>query len=441
MLNKNNIEKDTFGEMMKNRLENAHEPVDEGLWADIEQRMHKKRRVIPFWLWKTLGGIAAITFIVLTLRPFSNFLPNNSDVVEPVSQNNDIKTDGINMPAKESEISFSQNKQTVTVSKTIDKLKRNSAAISSNKNQLISKIDTTNTEDRNNLTEKKNRFENLDSNPVNETDLAINSKNENSAENKEVKNNSEEKGAITVKPDIKRYDHLEDYQIDNNKIYEAPKQSLEKPMLAASFGSGNGAKLSSFGDMDAAPLYESIVNADTKYSRIMAAADFTTTTYLPPVSFGLKISKEIAKNWSVESGLVYTYMSSIYKDAIYQNIKADLNLHYLGVPVNLTYNIAHNKKWNIYISGGGMIEKGLRSIYNQRTLEGNYEYTTVAKTKIDGIQLSVSSATGFSYFVYNDIALYAEPSITYYFKNNQPMSARTDQPLVVGFNAGLRFRL
>ena len=60
----NNIEKDAFAAMIKNRLENAQAPIDEGLWAEIEQRMQKKRRVIPFWLWTTLGGVAAIAFIV-----------------------------------------------------------------------------------------------------------------------------------------------------------------------------------------------------------------------------------------------------------------------------------------------------------------------------------------------------------------------------------------
>ncbi|HRZ97513.1 MAG TPA: hypothetical protein P5084_08155 [Paludibacter sp.] len=433
MQNKNNIEKDTFGEMMRNRLENVQAPVDEGLWAEIEQRMHKKRRVIPFWLWSTLGGIAAVAFIVLTLRPFGNFTPNNKELIETISQNNDIQPD----VTEKLEISYSQNKQTATIEKST----KNTAAIYSNKNHAILNKTITTPEAEKMLSENKNPIEKEDSKFEKEKDLAVNSKEDNGTEIIEMKEESDKTEVLTEKTEIKKYEQLKDYQLDGEREYVKPKRISEKPMLAASFGTGDGAEFGSLKSFDAAPVYQSIVNAETKYSRIMAAADFTTTTYLPPVSFGLKISKEFAKNWSLESGLVYTYMSSIYKDALFQNVKSDLNLHYLGIPVNLICNITHNKKWNIYISGGGMIEKGLRSIYNQRSYVGNYEYTTVAKTKIEGIQLSVSSATGISYLIYRDIALYAEPSITYYFKNNQPMSARTDQPLVVGFNAGLKFRL
>jgi hypothetical protein len=443
MQNKNNIENDAFVEMIKNRLENAQAPIDEGLWTEIEQRMQKKRRVIPFWLWTTLGGVAAIAFIVLTLRPFGNFTPNNKEVIEAISHNKDIQPDTTYISTKHSDITSSQKNPTASVSNSIDNYKsvKKNVVIPTNKNLEISNKEITNGEVENTSTDSKKQLENAESSLEKETGLALNSKIENSTGTNDIKDNSEKPVVRGEKPETKRYDQLKDYQLDKDKVYEAPKHISEKPILAASFGTGNGAEFGSFGNMESAPVFESIVNAETKYSRIMAAADFTTTTYLPPVSFGLKVSKEFAKNWSVESGLVYTYMSSLYKDALYQNIKADLNLHYLGIPVNVICNIAHNKKWSIYISGGGMIEKGLRSIYNQRSFVGNYEYTTVAKTKIEGIQLSVSGATGFSYLVYNDIAIYAEPSITYYFKNNQPMSARTDQPLIVGFNAGLRFRL
>ena len=88
-----------------------------------------------------------------------------------------------------------------------------------------------------------------------------------------------------------------------------------------------------------------------------------------------------------------------------------------------------------------MIEKGLRSIYNQYTYSGNYTYKTVAKTKNAGLQWSMSRATGFLYDIFRDISTFFEPSVTWYFDNNQPRSARTQQPLVVGFNAGLRFKL
>ena len=39
------------------------------------------------------------------------------------------------------------------------------------------------------------------------------------------------------------------------------------------------------------------------------------------------------------------------------------------------------------------------------------------------------------------VGLYIDPSLRYYFNNGQPKSIRSSQPLMLGFEAGLRFNL
>lgn len=441
MQNNNNIEKDAFGEMMRNRLENVQAPLDEGLWTDIEKRMQKKRRVIPFWFWTTLGGVAAIAFIVLTLRPFGNFTPDNKEDIETLSQNNSIQPSASNTTDKTNNNNTLKNSNPVQIPiKNNKTLSENTIHSSSKKTDHAKNIINTDKMVNGTLEEKENLTGNIVS-EIKKNDVAINSNNDKEIAKVDITNQSDNNIVLKDQPETKKYDQLNDLQAENERVYTSPKHLSDEITLAAAFGSGSGSEFSSSGFINNAPMRAKIVDVETVYTNIMSASDFSSITHLPPVSFGIKINKEFAKDWSVESGLVYTYMSSLYKDVISQNVNADLNLHYLGIPVNINWNIVNKKKWNIYISGGGMIEKGLRSIYNQHTFVGSYEYTTVAKTKIEGIQLSISGATGFSYLIYNDIAFYAEPSITYYFKNNQPMSARTNQPLIVGFNAGLKFRL
>lgn len=439
MQNNNNIEKDDFGLLMKQRLENAQIPVDENLWAGIEQRLPKKNKTVPFWWWTAISGVAAIAFIMFTIKPFDQYLPHQTETTV-TSENSNLKQNDENMAivSKPDETHAVQTVTAEQISKIIDKTFNKSRSRSTANKFLTRKqtIDTTGMEKEILQLGKNNKIDNVIADERSTVTQPI-AEIETSAENtQDIAANNK-----VQREEIKHIDQLPDLQPDADKTYTPPKHELDKPLFAAAFSTGGGADFGGIKNMEPEAMNDKIVNAETKYMSIMAPKDFLYITHLPPVSFGLKINKEFSKNLSIESGIIYTYMSSIYKDALMQKVNADLNLHYVGIPVNILLKISQHKKWQIYLAGGGMVEKGIRSVYNQRTYVGNYEYTTVAKTKIEGFQYSVSGATGFSYQIFNHISFYAEPSITYYFENNQPMSARTEQPLIVGLNAGLRFGL
>lgn len=439
----NNLEKDFLAETLKSRLENQTMPVDENCWAEIEQRMQNKRRIIPFWLWSAIGGAAAVAVLLITLLPFTNNQQADNLAFEmkkqtELSSEKTVQSEKLtekptkNLSENDLEVK-NQARAIITVSekKSFESNALKTKILKKNNAELISE---------NNSTGKNEYIENK------ENVVATTSEKENITENKQQnitdrnsdKKEQEKETTEEKKSDVKKQSEL---TTPETKKYERPKRKSERPLLAAAFGSVGGLNLSSSGSLDAAPSYENLADLKTTYARIMAPNEFSSITDIAPLSFGLKVSKEFSPGWSVESGLIYTYMATLYEQSSWGDIKADMNLHYLGIPVNLKHIVSKQNKWNIYLSGGIMAEKGLRSIYNQYTISGNYTYKTVAKTKIDGVQWSMSGATGFSYDIFRDISTYFEPSITWYFDNNQPRSARTQQPLVVGFNAGLRFKL
>ncbi len=88
-----------------------------------------------------------------------------------------------------------------------------------------------------------------------------------------------------------------------------------------------------------------------------------------------------------------------------------------------------------------MIEKGLRSIYVQNEYLGNQTITTDAATNIDGFQWSTHVSVGIAYKIQRQLGVYFEPRFSYFFDNDQPVSIRTDNPVVIGFAAGLRYSL
>jgi hypothetical protein len=52
----------------------------------------------------------------------------------------------------------------------------------------------------------------------------------------------------------------------------------------------------------------------------------------------------------------------------------------------------------------------------------------------------VNAALGGEYTLAKSAAIYFEPKISYYFDNNQPLSTRTENKLIIGFEGGLRYK-
>ena len=167
-----------------------------------------------------------------------------------------------------------------------------------------------------------------------------------------------------------------------------------------------------------------------------------------PVSVGFMVKRNFNRTFSLESGLVYTYLSSNLsrevggtKNGMSQ--KGSLKLHYLGIPLNVTANLWTDKKWSIYLSGGGMLEKGLSAREKMRTFK-NGEMTedlNLNSTWLSGVQWSINGALGVSYKLTRTWEIYFEPGVSYYFDSNQLPSMRTEKPTMFNLNAGIKFNL
>ena len=81
------------------------------------------------------------------------------------------------------------------------------------------------------------------------------------------------------------------------------------------------------------------------------------------------------------------------------------------------------------------MEKAIVSHYRIPDASGNIDF----REKVPGVQWSAAAGLGIEFHLSPLVGLYVDPSLRYYFPGDQPVSIRTQQPLMMGLEAGLRF--
>lgn len=170
------------------------------------------------------------------------------------------------------------------------------------------------------------------------------------------------------------------------------------------------------------------------------------TTYGIPVSVGLGVKINFTQRWALGVGVNYTLLTSNFngKYTKVENGVTSLPIservkntqHYVGIPVNAYYNIVNRDFINFYAYAGGTVEKCVGNIYQILTTPVINHSETVS-----GVQLSANAGIGVEFLIGRHLGIYLDPSLRYYFGGNQPKSIRTAQPLMLGFEAGVRFNL
>lgn len=170
------------------------------------------------------------------------------------------------------------------------------------------------------------------------------------------------------------------------------------------------------------------------------------STYGLPVSLGAGVKIGLNEKWSLGIGANYTLLTRKFfgtytlvdnEGSIKESISSDIRnvQRYVGIPVNVFYNIVNSDYLNFYTYAGGTVEKCISDKYD--VLNTEYLY----KGSVQGVQLSANLGIGVEFLLGKHLGLYIDPSIRYYFDCGQPKSIRTAQPFMLGFEAGLRISL
>lgn len=172
--------------------------------------------------------------------------------------------------------------------------------------------------------------------------------------------------------------------------------------------------------------------------------------YRMPVTFGASLRFDLSDDWAVETGVTYTQLSSETRSGTQKNNYGwEEKLHYVGIPLKVNRNIWSNKRFEVYASAGGAVEK---CVSGKRSIIGSVSTSNAGKdeqfsggeedVKVKPLQWSLSAAAGAQFKITEKLGIYAEPGVVYYFDDGSNVNTiRKEHPFNFNIQLGVRFTL
>lgn len=160
-----------------------------------------------------------------------------------------------------------------------------------------------------------------------------------------------------------------------------------------------------------------------------------------PITFGISLTKNIGKNWSLGTGIQYSLLKSNFTlgEGEYF-INRVQKVHYLGIPLSTSYKWFNSKNWSAYSSAGIIFNIPMYGKNNEQYVIG----TTVPYRDTwhftPSVQWAVGVGTGLQYNFAPNWSIYLEPSFNWYIPNGSSVhTIWTEHPFSVTVPFGIRF--
>lgn len=175
---------------------------------------------------------------------------------------------------------------------------------------------------------------------------------------------------------------------------------------------------------------------DERYMAMIPTSDlYEETKHHQPISVGMQVGFHLLPKLKLSTGLVYTKVSSDFISGVSDTRTVSTqDLHYIGIPLNLSYSVWEYKGLHTYVTAGG---EGAVNIKNHTETDGEVKESTR-----DKMQWSTNASVGIQYDFIPQLGVYVEPGMKYYFDNgSQIENIFKDKKLNFNIQFGLRFNI
>ena len=161
---------------------------------------------------------------------------------------------------------------------------------------------------------------------------------------------------------------------------------------------------------------------------------------MPRVSLGVNYG--FASRWSIGTGLTYSALRSDYTTLSgTTETQTTRYLHYLGIPLNLQYQLLEWKKLSLYLIGGPMVETAVAARVDTRSyVSGGLASEQRENPACRDWRWSLNAGTGVQLQLFRYGSLFVQPGFSWHIpKNGGVESAYTARPFSFEMDFGLRW--
>lgn len=164
-----------------------------------------------------------------------------------------------------------------------------------------------------------------------------------------------------------------------------------------------------------------------------------------PVSVGASVQIGLARNLNFETGLSYTYLRSTSKKEPEMSYRYTQTLHYIGIPLGVSYAFLSNRRVDLYATGGAMVEYAVGGeVLSEVYSNTGADLVSSSRSTIDtrGLMVSFNVAAGLNVNLTPTVGLYVEPGVSTYLDNDtHPVNFRTQSAVQFNLRAGIKVKL
>lgn len=458
--------KQDWTDTLKQKMAGYEERPSDELWAALSEKaglQESRRKVIPVWFWglsaaaalmagifvvtkvndKSVNALGGITADVAVSEPVDAEVSQSIDAEMPEPVERTLAEDLVEMKSAESvsladvAVGRKQEAAKVGIKQEVKAIKAKSALIA----------EAVPVESRVGAAVVEDSAESADTSvPENQDVDAVPVESSVSAVTEDVTSvNTEEQAAMSWDEYLK--------ETPSEKARARRSGGFSAGIVAGGAVGGNtsGSKPTAM-VMGANPLAAGVtktdwIDKDSKASAIVYNQPEVQEEYSHkiPVKVGLTARYNITGSLGVETGLTYSILSSSVKTGNSETGKnwstGSQTLHYLGIPLNISFNILNSRYVNIYVTGGGMMEKSISgNIKTDEYVDGKFARTLTAKISPKGLQWSLNAAAGVQANILPQLGFFVEPGVSHHFKNGSRVrSIYTDKPTDFSLGFGLRY--
>ena len=160
-----------------------------------------------------------------------------------------------------------------------------------------------------------------------------------------------------------------------------------------------------------------------------------------PITFGLSMTKTINRKWNVETGLQYSLLKSEFilgEDDYY--VQKRQKIHYLGIPLRLSYKWFGANRWTAYTSAGIILNIPLSGKTDEQYITGTVIPYSDSWHFTPPFQWTVGTGVGLQYNFANNWGVYLEPTFSWHIPNGSTThTIWTEHPFTITVPFGIRF--